>query len=263
MIKNLLHCTACNQVIPNYQGYELTQANSLPGVEWSEADLAGAKEFLRTHLGHKLEELAVEEDSWVSEKPSQEPLRVTYCYAGNAGKRFLLRRTKSALEQPASYEIIPGRMAILNVSSKIQENDLRKEIFADKGLSPLLKEKMEKFIRVFRDEMARISPNKIAEAIEEIYDEEGFPFAYAGLKDSRWERILRRCRLYFDKFELQALGRFIEENRHPPDGLSIQIERRISIIPLAGEESVEGLQDRRETEEELETRVISFSQKRF
>ena len=114
MIKNLIVCTVCNQVIPNYQGYELTQANNLPGVEWSEADLASAKDFLRTHLGHKLEEISVEEGSWVSEKPSREPLRVSYGYAGKDGKKLLLRRTKSALDQPASYEIIPGRMAIFN-----------------------------------------------------------------------------------------------------------------------------------------------------
>jgi len=263
MIKNLIVCTVCNQVIPNYQGYELTQANNLPGVEWSEADLASAKDFLRTHLGHKLEEISVEEGSWVSEKPSREPLRVSYGYAGKGGKRLLLRRTKSALDQPASYEIIPGRMAIFNVSLKIQENDLRQQIFADKGLSPLLKERTEKFIRVLWDEMARISPKKIEEEIEEVSDEEGFSLVYAGLKDSRWERILRRCRLYFDRSELKELRRFIDENRHPPDVLSIQIERRMSILPLAGEESVEGLKDRKETEEELETQVIAFSKKRF
>ena len=145
------------------------------------------------------------------------------------------------------------------MSLKIQENDLRQQIFADKGLSPLLKERTEKFIRVLWDEMARISPKKI----EEVYDEEGFSLVYAGLKDSRWERILRRCRLYFDRSELKELRRFIDENRHPPDVLSIQIERRMSILPLAGEESVEGLKDRKETEEELETQVIAFSKKRF
>jgi len=263
MIKNLIYCTVCNQVIPNYQGFDLAQAKGLPGVEWSEADLASAREFLRTHLGHKLEEISVEEDSWVSEKPSHEPLRVSFCYAGNARKRFLLRRIKSALDQPAFYEIIPGRIATFNVSVNTQENDLRKEIFADKGLSPLLKERMENFIRVFRDEMARISPEKIEEEIEEIYDEEGATLVYASLNNSRWERILNRCRLYFDKAELEAVRRFVAENRNPPDVLSIQIERRISIIPLADDESGEGFQGRKETEEESETRVIALSKKRF
>lgn len=263
MIKNLIRCTVCNQATPNYQGSELTQAQSLPGVEWSENDRASAREFLRTHLGHKLEEILIEEDSWVSEKPRHDPLRVSYGYAGNNEKRFLIRRTKLALDQPASYEIVAGRMAIFNVSVKIRGNDLLREIFADKGLSPLLKERMEKFIRVFQDEMTRISPEKIEEEIEDIYDEEGSALVYAGLNNSHWERILSRCRLYFDKSELKELRRFVEENRHPPDVLSIQIERKISITPLSGEESVEDLQGRKETEEELESRVIRFSKKRL
>ena len=263
MLKKLIRCTSCNQVIPNYEGCELTRAKSLPGVEWSDADLASAGEFLRTHFGHTLEELLVEEDSWVSEKPSYEPLRVSYCLAGNAGQRFLIRRTKSDLDQPASYEIVPGRMKISNVSLKFQESDLRKQIVAEKGFSSLLKERMEKFIQVFRDEIPRISPKKVEEETEEIYDGEGCTLAYAGLNNSRWERILNRCRLYFDKSELKVLRRFIDENRNPPDVLSIQIERRISIIPLAGEESIVSLQDRKETEEEMEAPSIALSKKGF
>jgi hypothetical protein len=261
MINKLIRCTTCNQVIPNYQGYELVQAEDLPGVEWSDADRAGARGFLRTHFGHTMEELLVEEESWVSEKPSYEPFRVSYCLAGNAGHRFLIRRTKSALNQPAFYEIVPGRMKITNVSIQFQESDLRKQIVAEKGFSALLKERMEKFIQVFQDEIARISPTKVEEEIEEIDDREGCILSYAGLNNSRWERILNRCRLYFDESELKALGRFIDENRNPPDVLSIQIERRISISPLAGEEPIVGLQDREQTEDEMDAPSISLSQK--
>ena len=110
MIKKLIRCTACNQVIPNYEGSELTRSKSLPGVEWSNADLATAKKFLRLHSGHRLEELLVEENSWVSQKPSYEPLRESYCFASNAERKFLIRRTKAALDQPAFYEILPGRL---------------------------------------------------------------------------------------------------------------------------------------------------------
>jgi hypothetical protein len=263
MIRKLIRCTTCNQVIPNYEGYELTRVKSLPGVEWSEADLASAREFLRTHCGHTLEELLVDEDSWISEKFSYEPLGVGYVLAGNAGQTFLIRRTKSALNQPASYGIVAGRLKIFNASLKIQENDLRKQIAAEKGFSPLLKERMEKFVQVFRDEIARISPEKVEEETEEIYDGEGFTLAYAGLNNSRWERILNRCRLYFVESELKALRRFIDENRNPPDVLSIQVERRISILPLAVEGSIVGLQDRKETEEEMETPSIALSPKGF
>ena len=108
VIEKLIRCTACNQVIPNYEGSVLAWAKSFSDVEWSNADLTNAKEFLRTHFGHPLEELMVEEDSWMSERPSYEPVRVTYIFAGNARQRFLVRRTKSALDEPALTRLFQG-----------------------------------------------------------------------------------------------------------------------------------------------------------
>lgn len=98
MIKELIRCMVCNQVIPNYGGFELARANSLPGVEWNNADLARVKEFLTAHRGHPMEKLFIKADSGISEKPSYEPSRVTYFLADSSERKFLLRRTKTALE---------------------------------------------------------------------------------------------------------------------------------------------------------------------
>ena len=261
MIKKLIRCSACNRVIPNYDGYELVRGQSLPGVEWSNSDLAGAKEFLRTHSGHPLEELSVEEETWVSAKPCWEPLRVSYFLAGNAGGKFLIQRKKSALDQPASYEIIPGSLQISIVSLRIQEEDLRKQIAAEKAFSPLLKERMERFIQVFRDEVARISPQQIEQATEEMEEGESSLSAYGGLKDARWGRILNRCRLYFDESELKVIRRITDEYRHPPDVLSVQGDRRISVMPLTEAESGLALLNGKEAKEAAEARPVAVSQK--
>jgi hypothetical protein len=262
MIKNLIRCAACDQVIPNYEGYELTRAKSLPGVEWSSADLANAKEFLRTHSGHPLEDLFVEADSCISEKPVYEPLGVIYILARNAEGKFLIRRTKMALDQPASYVIIPGKLKISGVSLKIQEEDLRREIAAEKGFSLLLKRKMEKFIEAFRDETAGISAENFQEEAEAIEEGETSIIAYGGLKESRWERILNRCRRYFKDSELKTIRRFIDQNRNPPDVLSIQIQRRISVISLMGAESGVGLQDKKEIEVAIEAQSSAVAERR-
>jgi len=237
VIEKLIRCTACDQVIPNYEGYALAQAMSLPGVEWSNADLASAKEFLRAHSGHPLEELVVEGDTFISERPSYEPLRVTYFSAGNGQGNFLIRRTKSALDEPASYEIIPGKLKVSNLSLKVQEDHLRKQVDAEKGFAPLLKEKMPRFIQAMRDEIAGISPTEFEGMAEKVEDGETSLCAYGSIKESCWGRILDRCRRDFDVFELEAIRRFIEEHRHPPDVLSIEIQRSISVISLAKAES--------------------------
>ena len=227
MVKNLIRCAACNRVIPNYGGYDLTQAKSLPGVDWSNADLASAGDFLRTHSGHPLEELSIETETFISEKPAYEPLGVTYFLAGNADRKFLIRRSRIALDQPASYEIIPGKLRLLNVSLKIQEFDLRRQIDAEKEFPLLLKRKMEKFIEAFRDEMAGISAEDFEGEAEAIEEGETDLIAYGSLKDCHWERILTRCGRYFKESEMRLIRRFIDENRNPLDVLSIEIQRRI------------------------------------
>ncbi len=262
MIKKLIRCSTCNQVISNYEGSSVTQAKSLPGVEWSATDLAKAKEFLLTHSGHPLEELSVETDSLITEKPSYEPIGVTYFLASKADRKYLIRRTRKDLDQPAFYEIIPGKLKLSNASLRIQEYDLRKQIAAEKGFSLLLKRKMEKFIEAFRDEMAGISAEDFEGEAEAIEEGETSLIAYGSLKDSHWERILKRCGRFFKEPELMLIRRFIDENRNPLDVLSIQIQRHISIISVVEEEAVKGIQEIDETGMALESEPDAIAEKK-
>ncbi len=262
MIRKLIRCTACNQVIPNYEGYELARDESLPGVEWSNMDLIRAKDFLRTHLGHPLEELSVEVGSWISEKPSYEPMRVTYFYASNDEQEFLIQRTKTALDQPVSYEIIPGRLQIVNVSLNIQEDDLRKQIAADSGFSLMAKEKVERFIQIFKKEVAGISLEELDREVESIQEGETSLQVYGKLAENRWAWIIAGCRRYFEESELKEIIRFVDENQNPPGVLSLQIQRRISIISLAAKGTGGSLKERKEKEAVLENHLSSITEKK-
>jgi hypothetical protein len=237
VIERLIRCTVCNQVIPNYTSSVFAWVKSFLDVEWSNADLTNTQEFLRAHFGHLLEELVVEADFFFSEKPSYEPIRVTYFFAGNATRSFLVRRKKRALDEPASYEIVPGKLKISNLSWKVQEDHLRKQINAETGFSLTLKRKIPRFIQAVRDEIGGISPTEFEGMAEEIEEGETSLSAYGSLKESCWTKILDRCRRDFDEVELETIRKFIEEHRHPPDVLSIQIQRSISVISLAKAES--------------------------
>ena len=262
MIKKLIRCTKCNQVIPNYEGYAVTQAQSLPGVEWSGADLAQAKEFLLAHSGHPLEELSIEMDVLTSEKPAYDPMGVTFILASKADRKFLIRGTRKALDQPVSYEIIPGKLKLLNVSLKIQEFDLRRQIDAEKEFPLLLKRKMEKFIEAFRDEIKGISAEDFVEQAEALEEGETDLFAYGSLKDSHWERILNRCGRYFKESELRLIRRFIDENRNPLDVLSVEIQRRISVLSVVEGESTGGIQESYELSVALEAEPDAVAERK-
>ncbi len=247
MIKELIHCMDCHQVFPNYDASEFSRAKSLPGVEWNDEDLAKGKEFLTVHCGHRMEKLSLKLDSGISSKPSYEPLRETYFLAGSGERKFLIRRTKTALNQLASYEIVPGRLQVFNVSLRIQEEDLARQMAADSGLSQIPRQKVQGFIEAFREEIARFSPEAFGEVAESIEEGENSLQAFGSLKEFVWKRILDRGCGDWDGFERGQIQRFIDENRDPPQVLSLRIERRISILSLVEKGIPEDLEDRKES----------------
>jgi hypothetical protein len=236
MIKKLIRCIGCNQVIPFFGSLaDLDDSSFLPGVEWSGEDFENQKEFFRFHGEHPIEELLVDPDTYVSDKPCYEPNKVSYFEASNGQQRFLVRRAKEGLDRPAFYQLIPGKLQVSNVSLKIQEEALRKQMSALDGSFPLPEEKIQKFIRAFQEEVESISPEKFAEEAEAIQEGETSLLAYGKLKEAHWEKVLGRCQKDFQKDEMTQIKQFISENRQPKDVLSLLIKRKACILAPTGE----------------------------
>ena len=237
MIQKLMRCTKCDQVIPHPGGFgDFEKSSLLPGVEWSTADLERQKEFFRCHAAHPVEELRVNTDTLISDKPSYESVKISYFEAGNGQQSFLIRRTKPALDQPAIYQLIPGKLLVSNVSFDIQEEALRKQMAARNGSAPLTEEKIQKFIRAFQDEVETIGPEKLAEEVEVAEEGETPLLSYGIFKEARWENVLRRCAEDFEKADLNKVRKFIDENSQPDDVLSLLVKRQVSIFfPCSGE----------------------------
>jgi len=232
MVKKLILCKQCYQVIPLLEGIgDFGDSYVLTGVEWSSEDLDKQKEFYFCHGNHKLEELIVDSKTFVSDKPSYEPVKTSYFEASNGQEKLLIRRTRIGLDHPAQYEIIPGQLQISNISANIQGNELRKEISGRDGYLPLPEEKVEIFIRALTEEVESISPEKLTEEIEGPQEGETSLLAYGILKEVHWENVLRKCQNDFQNNDLTNIRRFIQENREPGDVLALQIHRQVTILP--------------------------------
>ena len=237
MIEKLMRCTKCDQVIPHPASLgDIEKSSLLPGVEWSDADLERQREFFRCHGAHPVEELRVNTDTCISDKPAYEAVKVSYFEASNGQQSFLIRRTKPALDQPAIYQLIPGKLLVSNVSFNIQEEALHKQMAAQNGSAPLTEEKIQKFIRAFQDEVKTIGPEILAEEVE-VADEGETPLlSYGIFKKARWENILRRCAKDFEKADLNKVKQFIDENTQPDDVLSLLVKRKASVFfPCSGQ----------------------------
>ena len=235
MVKKLIRCIKCNQVISPLESPADLEDSFLPGVEWSAEGLENQKEFFRCHADHPIEDLRVDPDTYVSDKPSYEPKKVSYFEASNGQQRFLVRRAKEGLDRPAFYQLIPGKLQVSNVSLKIQEEALRKEMSALNGSFSLPEEKIKKFIRAFQEEVEAISPENFAEEAETIQEGETSLLAYGKLKEAHWDKVLGRCQNDFQKDEMAQIKQFISENKQPHDALSLLIKRKVSILALTSE----------------------------
>jgi hypothetical protein len=228
MVEELIRCIQCNQVTPYYGDFG--QSPSLPGIEWSAEDIYNKKAFFLYHEDHATEKIFVAPESIISDKPSYEPNKVSYFEASNGYERFLLRRTKKSLAQPAFYEIIPGTLQVSNVSFRIQENDLRKQLFKPNGSFTLKKEMAQRFIDAFQEELESIPPEKLSEEIEMTEEGETPLLVYASLKQGHWQKVLQRCQKDLQSSDLQKIRHFIHENKNPGDVLSLVIQRELSIL---------------------------------
>ena len=230
MLEKLIRCTRCNKVTPQFDSFGDFEAVSfLPGVEWSSEDLDEQKKFLREHRGHPLEELLIDCETFVSDKPNYEPIKVAYVEASNGNQRFLVKRTRAAFNRPAFYELIPGRIKIADVSLEIQEDELKKQISRMNGSFPLPADKIRKFITAFREEVKSITPESLNAAIETTLPGETSLLTYGSLSEDHWEKVLHRCGKDLHQFELKLIKKFIHENRQPGDVLSLQIRKTILI----------------------------------
>ena len=183
MVEKLTRCTQCNKVIPQYGLFgDFGPSTELPGVEWATDDLDDQKEFLEVHGQHALEELSVDRETYVSDRPAFEPCKVAYVEASNGKERFLIKRIKEGFDRPAFYEILPGKIRVSQVSLEIQEEELRQQITWRNGSFPLPAEKVGKFIKAFRHEVGEISQDHWRDELEMTLPGESSLLSYGSFR---------------------------------------------------------------------------------
>lgn len=231
MVDKLIRCTQCNELAAHPRDFgDFGWPSSLPGIEWSPEDVFMERAFFRLHGDHATEEIFVVPESIISDRPSYEPNKVLYFEASNGRERFLIRRTKKSLAQPAYYEVIPGRLQVSNISLHVQDKDLRKQLISHNGPFSLKEEMAQKFIQAFQEEVGTVPPEKISEEIETTEEGETPLLIYASLKESCWQKVLERCQKDLLQSDLQKIKYFIHQNKNPGDVLSLVIHREFSIL---------------------------------
>jgi hypothetical protein len=230
MVEKLLRCTQCNQVIPRVDSFgDFGESSLLFGVEWSSEDLDREKEFFLRHEGHLLEELTVDPETFVSDKPSYEPIKTSYVEASNGTRKFVIKRTRPSLDRPVSYELVPGAMRVSDVALEIREDEVLEEITWLNGAFPVPEDEARRPLEPFREETGSISDENLSAAVEKILSGETPLLPCGSFSEKLWEKVFKRCEDDLQASELNMIQEFIRNNRGAHEGLTLQIRKKVPI----------------------------------
>ena len=216
-MSQLIRCVECDTVFlktPYDQSPEYTgdRADGARGVRTIGRDDYG--HFLRSHRGHRLEDLTIVEDSWVGEREYGEPVNVSYFKATNGKEKFVIRRHRERIDDPLTYDLIHGDYSLGCVRVEIQSKEIAREmgkVFQGRSAPA---QKIHAFIELFQ----HVSRQVDITTLERVPEDSGHPLeVYHRIDDVSLFYLVRNCRTLFDQEGFPEVEAFI--HRHRDDGV--------------------------------------------
>ena len=230
-MNQLIRCKNCDEIFmktpfDQYPEYEFSSDRSLDNFRSVERD--DFQEFLIHHHGHRLENLKVIEDSFVSEMAYSEPVKASFFKATNGKEKFVVKKFREKIDEPLKYLLIPGDYFLKCVTVEIQAEEIAKQLRRELK-PPLPKSKVDAFLKLYRAIVEEID----IENLERIPEDSDHPLkVYYRIDDVRLMYLLRNCHNIFKGREYSAMEEFIR--RHKDDGvLLLKATYKIQITEMA------------------------------
>jgi hypothetical protein len=229
-MNQLIHCINCNEIYlrtpfdqtPEYAWEALTSLRETQGIEKDDF-----QDFLRNHRGHQLEDLKIIEDSFVSEKPYAEPVKISYFKATNGRENFVVKRFRERIDQPLKYQLIRGDYSLKCIDLQIQSEAIQKQL--EREMKPSLTQtQIDTFLRVVQQVGKRLD----VKTLERVPEESPYPLEiYYKMDDVSLMYLLRNCRNLFKGKTYAEIEGFV--HRHQEDGvLLLKAIYRVEILEM-------------------------------
>ena len=125
--ENFIRCCNC-QAIHHVTPFDKSPVYTYVGNELREEATDDRRRFFQQHTGHTLEALKITGEQFFPSSSPADPMSTGYIEVTNGRERFVLRRTRTSIEEPLTFELMSGRLNELEVILEVQENAIRNEM---------------------------------------------------------------------------------------------------------------------------------------
>jgi len=231
-MNQLVRCINCDEIFlktpfDQWPEYEADSNRSPESFRTMERD--DFQDFLKNHRGHRLEELEILEDTFVSEKDYFEPVKTAYFKATNGKENFVVKKFRERIDEPLRYELIHGDYSLRCIGIEIRPEEIAKQLQAEFKTTLLPRYRIDAFLKLFQ----HIAKTTDIRKLERIPEESPNPLEiYYKMDDISLVYLLRNCRNIFKGQEYSAIEDFI--HRHKEDGvLLLKATYKIKITEMA------------------------------
>jgi hypothetical protein len=230
-MNQLIRCKNCDEFFmktpfDQYPEYEWDPNRSIENPRYIERD--DFQDFLIHHHGHRLENLKIIEDSFVSEKPYFEPIKTSFFRATNGKEKFVIKKFRARVDEPLTYQLIPGDYSLKCSAFEIQFEEISKQLKRELK-PPLSQNQVDAFLKLYW----AIAEDIDIKDLERVPEESHHPLEiYYKIDEVHLMYLLRNCRNIFKGQEYSAMEEFI--HREKDDGvLLLKATYKIQITEVA------------------------------
>jgi hypothetical protein len=228
--EKFIRCCVCD-AIHHVSPFDKAPVYACLGNQLGERATDDWRAFMKRHAGHRLEPLKASSEKFFPYASPLDPMSVAYMELTNGRDRYLVRRARSSIQEPMSYELISGRLVEAGLSIEVQENEIKKEMKNHFSWAPATcpkDDKIDVFVGLIKEVIQTLQPQRI-EISEDSYLDDAV--SYGILDDATLDLLMDKCAVCFLPDELASLRRFVETHRSGCDVMTLVMRRRLTIEP--------------------------------
>jgi len=216
-MNQIIRCINCDEIylktpFDQWPEYETHPSPSPDNFRIHERD--DFQDFLNHHRGHRLEDLKILEDSFISEKPYSEPIKASYFKATNGKERFVIKKFRKGIDEPLKYQLIARDYSLKCTAIEIQSKEIKKQLEMEFKSRPFSQTQIAALLKLYQHIAENIDIKKLERTPEESHNPSE---VYYKMDDTSLVYLLRNCHNIFKGKEYLDIEEFI--HRHKDDGV--------------------------------------------